>query len=101
MKTTPRNSTVRVPSRAEAATDPVDAYQTFILPLPPSKCSPNARGVGKHWAVKARAVKGYRETCGLIVKRVWGQRPMIAGMVTIDLDFYLCRGIHTDGVYLP
>lgn len=25
----------------------------------------------------------------------------MSGMVTIDLDFYLCRGINAEGLYLP
>lgn len=35
------------------------------LPLPPKMLSPN---VSAHWAVKARAVKKYREDCGVLVK---------------------------------
>lgn len=82
-------------------TDPTPqrGHCSITLPLPPTKCSPNSRG--KHWGGKARAVKSYRETCGLIAKRIWGQRDAMAGMVTITLDFYLCRGIHTDSLYLP
>ena len=71
---------------------------SITLPLPPRKCSPNAR---EHWASKARAVKSYRESCGLILKHFWAKRDVIAGMVTIDLDFYLCKGWHVEDRYFP
>lgn len=71
---------------------------SITLPLPPRKLSPNAR---EHWASKARAVKSYRDACGLILKHFWAKRDVMAGMVTIDLDFYLCKGWHADGLYIP
>lgn len=36
---------------------------TVTIPIPPAECSPNARC---HWRTKARAVKNYRLTCGLL-----------------------------------
>lgn len=67
------------------------------LPLPPIQCSPNRP---THWAVKARATREYRETCGYLVLKQLGQR-RAQGQVTIDLDFYLAKSKLPDGLCRP
>jgi Holliday junction resolvase RusA-like endonuclease len=71
---------------------------TITLPLPPIQASPNKRF---HWGAKARAVRLYREQCSYLIRQATQRKRAISGMVTIDLDFYLCRGLQAEGLYLP
>ena len=56
----------------------------IVLPLPPRELSPNAR---PHWAVKARAVRQYREAAYLLALASRPARPMRAAKVTARFFF--------------
>jgi Holliday junction resolvase RusA-like endonuclease len=56
----------------------------IVLPLPPRELSPNAR---PHWAVKARAVRCYREAAYLSALASRPGRPLQAAKVTACFFF--------------
>ena len=56
----------------------------IVLPLPPRELSPNAR---PHWAVKARAVRCYREAAYLSALAGRPGRPLHAAKVTARFFF--------------
>jgi len=56
----------------------------IVLPLPPRELSPNAR---PHWAVKARAIRQYRETAYLSALAVRPARPWQTAKVTACFFF--------------
>lgn len=58
------------------------------LNLPPAILSPNVRS---HWAVKAKAVKKYREECAWLLK-LWKPRGWVPGPVVIDMEYRAFRG---------
>lgn len=68
---------------------------TITVPIPPRECSPNGRF---HHMAKARAVKAYRTTCGLLActeerpKQPWKR-------ASVQAAFYVKtrRGLHSDG----
>lgn len=70
---------------------------SITLPLPPIQASPNGRF---HWGAKARAVRLYREQCGYLIRQATQRKRAMTGLVTIDLDFYMCKGIQAEGQYL-
>jgi Holliday junction resolvase RusA-like endonuclease len=66
--------------------------------LPPIQASPNKRF---HWGTRARFIRIYREQCSYLIRQATQRKRAMSGMVTIDLDFYLCRGMNAEGLYLP
>lgn len=62
-----------------------DGELVFVLPLPPIESSPNWRG---YWAVKAMAVKTYRQQCAALMSE---SGKAFTGRVIVDLEFYYCR----------
>lgn len=77
---------------------PAEGELVFVLPLPPKKISPNARG---HWRPKADAVKQYRRQCAAAMLTQVQSRFSDSARVVVDLEFYLCR-LHDDATsYYP
>lgn len=68
---------------------------TVTIPIPPKELSPNAR---THHMVKARAVKNYRLTCGLLAC-VEGRPAKPWKRARVQAAFYVktARGLRSDG----
>ncbi len=62
---------------------------TAELPLPPSTLSPNERA---HWAVKAKAVRIYREACAFILHAAKPQQWDRRHPVIVDVQYRAHRG---------
>lgn len=69
--TTPRKATACHVARPVPQIGALSAVQaiTFELPLPTSKCSPNAANALGHWSVTNRARREYKEECMAILPR--------------------------------
>lgn len=53
------------------------------LPWPDKRLSPNAR---THWAIKAKAVKAYKETCYWLMRKAG--RPTLGDVIPVTITFY-------------